>query len=43
MDADEEWYAQLVAMATEYANMAASDSGIVEENRRMFRYVTAAS
>jgi glycosyltransferase involved in cell wall biosynthesis len=42
-DADEEWYAALVARATKYAKMAASDPAILEENRRMFRYATAGS
>jgi glycosyltransferase involved in cell wall biosynthesis len=42
VDADEEWYAALVARATEYGKMAASDPAIIEENRRMFRYATYA-
>ena len=43
VDADEEWYAALVARATEYARLAASDPAILEENRKMFRYATAGS
>jgi glycosyltransferase involved in cell wall biosynthesis len=43
VDVDEEWYAALVSRATEYAKMAASDPAILDENRRMFRYATAAS
>jgi glycosyltransferase involved in cell wall biosynthesis len=43
VDADEEKYAALVARATEYAKLAASDPAILEENRRMFGYATTAS
>jgi glycosyltransferase involved in cell wall biosynthesis len=43
VDADEEWYAELVARATEYAKITASDPAIIEENRRMFRHATAGS
>jgi glycosyltransferase involved in cell wall biosynthesis len=43
VDADEEWYAELVARTTEYAKLVASDPAILEENRRMVRYATAGS
>jgi glycosyltransferase involved in cell wall biosynthesis len=43
VDADEEWYAALVARTTEYAKLLASDPAILEENRRMVRYATAGS
>jgi glycosyltransferase involved in cell wall biosynthesis len=43
VDADEEWYAALVARAAEYGKMAASDPAIIEENRRMFRNAALAS
>jgi glycosyltransferase involved in cell wall biosynthesis len=43
VDADEEWYAALVARTTEYAKLIASDPAILEENRRMVRYATAGS
>ncbi|MGD0733404.1 MAG: glycosyltransferase [Terracidiphilus sp.] len=40
VDADGDWYASLVARATEYGRMAATDPEIIEDNRRMFRYAT---
>jgi glycosyltransferase involved in cell wall biosynthesis len=43
VDADEEWYAELVARTTEYAKLVASDPAILEENRRMVRYATSGS
>jgi hypothetical protein len=39
VDEDGEWYAGLEARAAEYGIHAASDPSIIDENRRMFRYV----
>jgi glycosyltransferase involved in cell wall biosynthesis len=43
VDSAEDCYSELVIRASEYACKALSDPAIVEENRTLFRYATAAS